>query len=99
MFIEKVAQSHFKEHLHLEGCETVAFLDSRIALEKRSSSDPPTDPLNRNHLTLGGDEGRVRVLLHKGSFNTCKRVRILSSVPHIRLLSTEHGVPIVTRFN
>lgn len=72
-----MVHSHFKEHLHLEGCETVAFLDSWIALEERSSGDSPTDPLNGNHLTLGGDERRVRVLLHEGSFDACKKVRIL----------------------
>lgn len=77
-----MAQSHFKEHLHLEGCETVAFLDSRVPLEERSSGDPPTDPLNRNHLTLGGDERRVRVLLHKGSFDACKSQDIVISPPH-----------------
>lgn len=57
--LEKVAHSHFKEHLHLEGRETVAFLDSWIPLEEGSSGNPPTDPLNRNHVTLGGDERRV----------------------------------------
>lgn len=64
-----MAHSHFKERLHLEWCETVAFLDSRVPLEERSRGDPPADPLNRNHLTLGSDERRVRVLLHKGSFD------------------------------
>lgn len=77
-----VVDSHFKEHLHLEGCEAVAFLDSWVPLEERSSGDPPTDPLNWNHLTLGCDERRVRVLLHKGSFDACQSHDIVISPPH-----------------
>lgn len=69
---ERAAHSHLEEHLHLEGCETVAFLDSWIPLEEGSSGDSPTDPLDGNHLTLGGDERRVRVLLHKGGSDACE---------------------------
>lgn len=79
--MEEEAHSHFKEHLHLEGSEAVAFLDSWVPLEERSSGDPPTDPLNRNHLTLGRDERRVGVLLHKGSFDACDSQDIVISPP------------------
>lgn len=74
--------SHFKEHLHLEGCEAVAFLDSWVALEERSSGDPPTDPLNWNHLTMGRDERRVGVLLHKGSFDACQSQDMVIGSPN-----------------
>lgn len=62
-------QTYFKEHLHLGGGEAVAFFHSWIPLEERSSSHSPTNPLNGNHLTMGCDERRVRVLLHKGRLN------------------------------
>lgn len=77
-----VVDSHFKEHLHLEGCEAEAFLDSWVPLEERSSGDPPTDPLNWNHLTLGRDERRVGVLLQKGRFYACQSQDIAISPLH-----------------
>lgn len=57
--VEVRLQTHFKEHLHLQGGEAVAFLDSWIPLEERSSRHSPTYPLNGNHLTVGCDERGV----------------------------------------
>lgn len=81
MGVGEGAHPHFKEHLHLERGEAVAFLDSWIPLEERSSGDPPTDPLDRDHVTLGSDEGRVRVLLHKGRFDACESQDVGQSPP------------------
>lgn len=95
--VQIVAQSHFKKHLHLEGCEAVAFLDSWVPLEERSSGDPPTDPLNRNHLALGRDERRVGVLLHKGRFDACLSQGIVISPPHTRPPPKKQHAYVITR--
>lgn len=65
------AQTHLKEHLQLQGGEAVAFLDPRIPLEEGPRRHSAADPLDGNHLAVGGDEGRVRVPLHEGRLDAC----------------------------
>lgn len=64
-----LTDSYFEKHLHLKGREAVSLLDSWIPLEEGSSRHSPTHPLNGNHLTVGCNECRVRVLLHESGFN------------------------------
>lgn len=63
---EACNQTHFEEHLHLQRCEAVALLHTWVPLQERAGCHPSAHPLDGNHLAMGRDERRVRVLLHEG---------------------------------
>lgn len=80
-------RAHLEEHLHLQWAEAVPLFDSWVSLQKRPSGHPATHPLNGNHLTVGSDERGLRMLLHKGRLNPCKRGQTVKMLN----LSASHG--------